>query len=314
MPTNTKVGSQTKDLFEKAKGLKEATVASIRDKVLETIDPEVNELILRELQNEASKQASLKEIHGGFEDENEDLEDPIPDLDDDNMDLEDSPEVSRGSKAEDISVGEDELGEESDVEINEPLPTENELDNGDFEVLQIKIGGREFEADFSEGDDKIVFKAVDAPEEGEEHLEANLEIEKEPDSVEMPSGEEDETVEFESEDEFEDGDIPFEEDEEEEERDRLRYEVLSRIRAKRGSGASEEDILNELRGTISERLHEKLATNLHEHAKKPKRKVSIEEHLQKRNLSPEKFNKGTLTEDDEKYLHRRLADLCNLGD
>jgi len=292
------------ELVEKSKDFRNATVVQLREKLYKQLDPEVDKYLMKTLEEEANKSRKIEEMRGDLED---DLENPIPENDEfeEEEGFGDDLPVEGG---EELPPVEDEAPSE---EIGTPPPSAEELDSGDVEILQIKVNGREYEAEVGQDDNEIIFKAVDAPLEGGEEDAAVM-----GDGV----GDEEQELEFEEEDEFNIGgegedniDINIEdEDEFDEEEELLKREVLNRIAAKRKSGLSNEEILKEYREKIREKLAEKLSTNIHGTKEKPKKKVTIEEHLKNRNLVPEKFNKEVLTESEEKQIYDRFADLCNL--
>lgn len=145
-----------------------------------------------------------------------------------------------------------------------------------------------------------------------------VDLKSEPTGDDMPL---DDELPVEGKEEKIDMDIPGEPSSEEiefekEEEDPLKLEVLNRIRRKRESGSTDEEILDAYRNAISQKLHEKLATNVHnKNKKKPNKKVTVEEHLKNRNLIPGKVsNKDILTEQEQRELEDRLASLMNLTD
>jgi len=298
------------ELLDTAEGLRDVVIEGVKQKVFQTIDPQLSEFILKELQEEANTNMK-KKLREEFE---EDFEDPTPE-EDEEFEIEDSPDIESGSEAEEVSEDGD-VDVDNEPEITDPIPTEDDEESGEFETLQIKINGREFQAEYSEGDNKIVFKAADAPEEtgleGEEGGEEMPPVEGgEGDvNIEMPAGEDEEvSLDLDSDDEME---PELYEDEDEE--DELKFEVLNRLRKKSGSKKpSEKELLESFRNEISERLRKKLATNIHETKQKPKRKVSIQEHLENRNLSPQKLDqRETLTEQETKDFHNRISELLDL--
>jgi len=295
------------NLLETAKDFRKATVVELREKLLKDIDPEVSIYLLNALEKEANKRRNIKELRDDIED---DLENPIPESDE--FDEAEGLGMEDDSMAEDVAMGKEDIDTSVDSEIGTPPPTSEELDGDEVEILQISVNGREYEAEVGSDDNTIIFKATDAPEDemGDEEVlddefseEDEFELSDEGDEFDIGGeGEDVIDVNIEGEDEFE----------EDEEEKMLRREVLNRIATKRKAGLSEQQILDQYRGKIREKLTEKLSTNIHEKVEKPRRKVSIEEHLKSRQLAPEKFNKEMLTEAEERQIYNRFADLCNL--
>jgi hypothetical protein len=293
------------ELLETAKDFRKATVVELREKLLREVDPEVDRYLLNALEKEASKRRNISELRSDIDD---DLENPIPE--EDNYDEGDGLGMEDDPLASEISAGKEDIDLSTDSEIGDPPPTSDELDSGDVEILQIKVNGREYEAEVGSDDNTIIFKAVDAPEEG---IEGEF---GEEDEFELPE----EDGDFGEEEKFDIGgegddniDVNLEDEDEDEEERMLRREVLNRIAKKRKSGLSEQEILDDYRGKIREKLTEKLSTNIHEKVEKPKRKVTIEEHLKNRQLTPDKYKKDMLTEVEERQIYNRFSDLCNLG-
>ena len=300
-----KAGKPMKEIVEKAKSLRDLQAAAIENQVYDIIQPEIREHILSSINKQALEEARLNELRSDIED---DLENPIPAGED--YDEDDTLDVERGSEAEGLAGGEGELGaEESSDELANPIPTSDELDGGVDDVLKIEVDGVTFEAEYSPGDNKIVFINPEAPpEEGGEFGETDISDESEEDLEGSPE------EGFEGEEDFEfDFDGPPEEEEEEFETNRLRKEIHNRIAKKSRSGVSKEQVLEEYRQLIRKQLLAELSTNQHDEKKKPVRKVTVEEKLASKNLIPKKYSKSeVLNENDTKWLHNRYAQLCNL--
>lgn len=138
---NKKVSKSTEELFDQAKDLRDITVESVKNKLFNTIDPEVNSFILKEMRKEAERKARLNEIHEDLED---DLENPVPDLDDEEVSMGDDLQTEPGSEAEDVVTGKDKIGDDMESsEITEPIPTESELDAGETEIIAFNFKGQE---------------------------------------------------------------------------------------------------------------------------------------------------------------------------
>jgi len=286
------ISKEAKELFRSSRDLKAVQMEVAKSKILDTIDPQIQELIEEELRKELETENEITD----------DLEEEI-DLDNDT----ESEEIVEPIPTNDEIDGVDEdLGEIPNDELGE-----------DAETISVEIDGDVYEGDYAKGDEVVELELVDDVENGlgEEGSELDLDLENEDDELEIDL-EEDDSLEIDLDDE--------EEGEEEEEdllevrkviRDIIREELNSKEAVEETEEIEdtedddEEETISEAKTSDREILIESL--NKKETIKASKKTNTLEERLVKRGLLPKKVNKKALNESESKKVYDRLTELLN---